>query len=359
MCTRLTSENRVKVLVVDDSLFSRARSKQVELLSKVFDHTTMKSVKGFQLLTLGWSDGSSFIPVNFSLVSSVNRLIKGISNEVDKRTSGYKRRQEAVMSKPETTVLLVQQALEVGIEADYLLMDTWFTEEPLIQKINSFGLNVIGMVKRGPKRKYLYKGKKFTADQLVSKANKNNKSKEIIGSIQVKMSQETPVKVVFIRHRSNKSKWLAVLSSDISLSDEEIIRIYGYRWDIEVFFKCNKSHLNLGKEFQCRTFDALIAHTTIVFSRYIFLAWEQRKNTDAKTLGYLFFEYGEDVKEIDFKEVLKNLVKFILDIISTGDREVIINVAEFRNSLLNWMTTLPKYLQDLLLFNCPEVSQDK
>ncbi|MDF2715500.1 MAG: family transposase, partial [Paenibacillus sp.] len=32
-------------------------------------------------------------------------------------------------------------------------------------------------------------------------------------------------------------------------------------------FKFTKSHLKLGKEFQGRSFDLLISHTTIVFSR--------------------------------------------------------------------------------------------
>ena len=348
MCHELTEKTRVKVLIVDDSLFSRARSKSVELISTVFDHTTRKHVNGYQLLTLGWSDGATFIPLNFSLIACVERVLKGIDDRIDKRTSGYKRRQETLMTKPKATALLIEQALATGIEADYVLMDTWFTEEPLIKDIKSHGLNVIGMIKRGPKRKYNYQGKEYTLDRLLTRCNKNTKSSGILGSICVKMSKGTTVKIVFVRHRSNRSKWLAVLSTDCTLSDEEIIRIYGYRWEIEVFFKCNKSHLNLSKEFQCRSYDALITHTTIVFSRYILLAWEQRKNTDSKTLGYLFFEFGEDVKEINFKEALAGLMKFILEIVSSGEREVVINVSEFKNSLLSWMSTLPKYIQDLL-----------
>jgi len=45
LCSRLTFNERVKVLVLDDTLFSKARSKSVKLLSTVFDHTTMKYVK--------------------------------------------------------------------------------------------------------------------------------------------------------------------------------------------------------------------------------------------------------------------------------------------------------------------------
>ena len=348
LCSPLTSADRVKVLVLDDTLFSRARSKSVELLSTVFDHTTMKYVKGFQLLTLGWTDGATFVPLNFSLMASVKHLIKGIDDKIDKRTNGYKRREEATETKPVVAAKLIKQALAYGVGASYVLMDTWFTEEPLIKSILAQGLDVIGMVKRGPKRLYHYQGKKYTLERLLKQCTRNKKSAHILGSIHVAMTNGTPVKVVFIRHRSNPNKWLAILSTDQSLSDEEIIRIYGYRWSIEVFFKCNKSHLNLCTEFQCRSYDALIAHTTIVFSRYIFLAWEQRKNNDDKTLGYLFFEFGEDVQEIDFKEALLSLMNFVLDIINTDMQEIVINVAAFKNAVLIWIATLPTYLQRLL-----------
>ena len=54
LCTKLTTDDRVNVLIVDDSLFERHRSKKVELLSTVYDHVSHKYLKGFQLLTLGW-----------------------------------------------------------------------------------------------------------------------------------------------------------------------------------------------------------------------------------------------------------------------------------------------------------------
>lgn len=69
----LTSKDRTNVLIFDDSLYSRARSKTVELLSRVHDHASGKYVKGFRMLTLAWSDGNSLIPVAFSLLSSRNK----------------------------------------------------------------------------------------------------------------------------------------------------------------------------------------------------------------------------------------------------------------------------------------------
>jgi hypothetical protein len=79
------------------------------------------------LLTLGWSDGSTCVPVSFSLLSSAkekNRLMP--MAEIDKRTNGFKRRAESLRKAPEALKDLVMQARHSGITADYLLFDSWF-----------------------------------------------------------------------------------------------------------------------------------------------------------------------------------------------------------------------------------------
>jgi IS4 transposase len=97
---------------------------------------------------------------------------------------------------------------------------------------------------------------------------------------------QVPAKIVFVRDRRTK-KWLALLSTDIALSSEEIVTTYKRRWDIEVFFKMAKSFLNLAKECQGRSYDALVAHATVVCCRYIMLALAKRTNQDPRTLGTL------------------------------------------------------------------------
>jgi hypothetical protein len=57
----LTNDDRESVLIVDDSTYDRSRSKRVELLYRVWDHSTGRYLKGFRMLTmflkkaLGWS----------------------------------------------------------------------------------------------------------------------------------------------------------------------------------------------------------------------------------------------------------------------------------------------------------------
>lgn len=50
---------------------------------------------------------------------------------------------------------------------------------------------------------------------------------------------------------------------------EEIIRIYGKRRDIEVFFKTCKTYLRLQKECHSLSYDAMTAHVAIVMVRYM------------------------------------------------------------------------------------------
>lgn len=77
MFDALTRPERVKVLILDDSVtvIKRNRSKSVELLARIYDHVKLRFQKG-------------------------------------------------MMHKTEAAILLIQRALQSGIQADYVLMDT-------------------------------------------------------------------------------------------------------------------------------------------------------------------------------------------------------------------------------------------
>lgn len=96
----LTSDNRVTAFIFDDSMFDRNRSKTVELLARFIDHATGAYYKGFRMLTMGWSDGHTFIPMDFAQLSSTKSQINSMAEDIDKRTVGYKRREEALLPAP-------------------------------------------------------------------------------------------------------------------------------------------------------------------------------------------------------------------------------------------------------------------
>lgn len=342
--SRLTKPERVRALVLDDSVVARDRSRHVELLATVHDHTENRFRRGFSLLTLGWTDGYSFIPVDFAMMSSAkkrNRFTEA-TDEIDKRTCGYRRRQEAVGTKPQAAIDMVKRAMGNGVQADYILMDSWFTTEPLLLALADEGIDAIGMLKSGNQR-YNYKGRAYTLAQLRRLVPKQI-SPDIYGSIVVETKHGLKVKLVFVQNRNKKREWLALLSTDVSLTEVEIVRIYGNRWSIEVFFKAVKSLLGLGSEFQGRSYDMMISHTTIVFTRYILLEWLGRTEHDHKTLGELWFILCEDVQDMDFVSALRSLLALFQDAIHTLGSAA----APFSRQLLLWIDAQPTFIKALL-----------
>lgn len=207
----LTNEKRKDVFIIDDSLFERSRSKKAELLARVFDHCSMKYRAGFRMLTLGWSDGNSLVPVSHCLLSMVE---------------------------------LIHSAQCAGITARYVLLDSWFSApKTMLALKNREHLDTIATVKKS-KTKYLYSGEKLNVKEIYSWNKKRRGRSRYMLSVSVtieKDGESLPAKFVYVRNKSNRKEWLVIVSTDMGLSEEEIIRVYGKRWDIEVFLR----HANL------------------------------------------------------------------------------------------------------------------
>ena len=169
----LDSKDRANVLIIDDSMFERNRSKKVELLAKVYDHAKYAYRFGFRLLALGWSDGSTFLPVNSILLSTENE--KNRINEaanVDKRTIGYKRRKLSMEKGTSAMLALLEAAKKAVIHAKYVLFDSWFSSPSTLHAVKEIGYDVIGMVKKTPKMFFRYNGEDMS---LISIYNRNKK----------------------------------------------------------------------------------------------------------------------------------------------------------------------------------------
>ena len=348
---RLTRPERVNVLILDDSVIKRNRSKKAELLARVYDHVEHKFQKGFTLLTLGWSDGYSFIPTGFNLLSSAseNNRYNEVSDNIDHRTNSYKFRKSSMMHKTDAAIQLIRNALTVGIKADYVLMDTWFTTEPMLKNILDIGIHAIGMVKQ-LKQRYTYNGRQYTLPGLKKFVDFSGAG-NIFGSLIITTKTGIPVKIVFVRNRNKKSECLYLLSTDTSLNNAEIVRIYGNRWSIECFFKASKSFIKLGSEFQSRSYGAMVSHTTIVFTRYIILEWIRRNQNDQKSYGELFFMYCEDIQNMDLTNALQSLMALFVEHMSTLSADI---TSVLKSKVTEWIASQARFIQALLESICWE-----
>ena len=344
----LTDDSRKNVFIIDDSLFNRTSCKKTELGSRVFDHTEMKFKKEFRMLTLSWSDGNTLIPVNSCLLaSSKDTNIIGPVKDFDKRTLAGKRRKLAQTKAPEVMLTLLDTAVSAGLSAEYVLFDSWFSNPAQITAIKSRGMDVIAMIKKSSRIKYTYNGEQLNIKEIYSKNRKRRGRSRYLLSVDVMVGKENPIpaKIVCVRNKANRKDWLAFVCTDIALSEEEIIRIYGKRWQIEVFFKTCKSMLNLTGECHSLSYDALTAHVAIVFTRYMLLAVEQRQNEDQRTLGELFFFLVDEMADITFCRSLGILMDALMaslqEILRLSDDQLVAFTADFE-------ARLPEYLRNAL-----------
>ena len=90
-----------------------------------------------------------------------------------------------------------------------------------------------------------------------------------------------------------------------------------------------KHHLNLEREVQLRDYDGLVAHTSLVFSRYMFLALQQRFHDDPRSIGSLFYACCDEMKDLTLFEALHRLLTLALEKVRAS--------GEFAEKVINTM----------------------
>lgn len=174
-------QRRRWAFIIDDTLLARPFSKQTELLARTRDHDKGVSVSGYRGLTLGWSDGNTFLPVNFALMSTRNpRYLIGRPSRIhDRRTIAGQRRDLARRPMSGVAIELIKQAISLGVRASYVLFDSWYGSPKMFWRLKSMRLNGLGMLKRSSKVYYRYRGRQYSIKALyrrlaVSKMSRKN-----------------------------------------------------------------------------------------------------------------------------------------------------------------------------------------
>ena len=121
-----TSEQRTEYFIIDDTLFAKS-GKKTELVSKFFNHVSMKYEKGFRVLALLWPDGYSNIPVELCPLASDNKnLLVCPAKKLDGRSVAGKIRKQAQQKAPDLLKNMLKDVVSAGHRAKYVLFDSWF-----------------------------------------------------------------------------------------------------------------------------------------------------------------------------------------------------------------------------------------
>ena len=287
----LDSKDRANVLIIDDSMFERNRSKKVELLAKVYDHAKHKYRFGFQMLTL------------------------------------------------------LETAKKAAIPAKYVLFDSWFSSPSTLHAVKGIGYDVIGMVKKTPKMFFRYNGEDMSLVSIYNRNKKRRGRSRYLLSVMVDVVKDgeiIPAKVVYVRNRNKRKEYLCLISTDTNLDENEIIRIYGKRWDIEVFFKVCKSYLNLSRECNSLSYDAMTAHTAVVFTRYMMLSLESRESNDNRSLGELFLYFSDEMSDITWIQAFQMLLQMFRTMLTENTELSDEKISELVDAFMNALPVMLK-----------------
>lgn len=282
-----------KVLIADDSISAKT-GKNIELVSYHFDHKAGRGILGNRYVQLGYHNGINFYPLDVVLNSSSNRANARLRT-IDKRTCGWKRRKEALDKKTTALVQMADRAWHAGIDASFVLFDSWFAHDKIVSSICSIGYGVICRLKRG-RVKYGYQGQQYTLKQLwqqVAKKRTRWLSQHNVKSVclNATLPETGDIRLVFVS--DGHKDWHCLLCTDLEMDASQILSYYARRWSIEVFFKDAKQMLYMAKE-QSQNFDALVACHSLVMIRYLLLVYILGKRRITGPIGPLFRQLADE-----------------------------------------------------------------
>ena len=148
--------------------------------------------------------------------------------------------------KCKTAVEMLKRAVKRKIIASYVLMDSWFVSDYMLQAIRSIRggiLQAVGMCKMD-KRKFKIDNKEYNSHTII-KMNETKKDKIHLSrkyhSKYIKVDatyNEIPVKLFYIKYKNAKDRTL-LLTTYLSLSFAQTMELYQIRWSIEVMYNLN------------------------------------------------------------------------------------------------------------------------
>lgn len=303
--------------VLDDTQLDKS-GKNIEFIGKVFNHCSGTYTLGMKLLTLGFWDGKSFLPVDFSLHNEPGKTGKRglktsdlklqFSKQREVESPSYKRVSEVEKDKIETGLNLIKTAVKKEMKAKYVLGDSWFVCEKFITQILALGvgLNVIGLMKSN--RKIVHGEKIYKASNVPDLFRKRIKYCEKYKCYYIRLKVEyKSIKLnMFWVKMKGQNTWKTLISTDLNLTFVKTMEYYQIRWSVEVFFKDCKQNLGLNK-CQSTDFDAHIAHISIVYMNYMVLSLKKRFE-DYETLGELFRHAKQIYTELTMVEKIWNII---------------------------------------------------
>lgn len=230
-------EQKDAVMIIDDSIAEKPYTDENDIICWHYDHSKDRTIKGINFLTALYHSAGLSLPIGFEMIAKTERYI-------DPKDSKEKRRSK--VSKNELYQKLLKQAVRNQISFKYVLNDVWFASAENMM-----------FVKHDLKRHFVMplKSNRKVALRLADKRHGRFVSVDTLDL------QENVVQRIYLEgvdfplllvqqvfENEDGSRGIQYLvTSETTLTHDEIISIYRKRWNIEPYHKSLKQNASLEK----------------------------------------------------------------------------------------------------------------
>ena len=256
MITRFLSENEFKskdlwdlvkksvrkiesedgVLIIDDTIEEKEYTDENSLITWHYDHNKGRNVKGVNILTCLYHSKGISIPVSFELVRKTEEYL-GKDGKIKKKSP---------VSKNEMVRRMLETARNNVLRYKYVLADKWFASSENMKMIkHKLNKDFIFPVKKNRLLALTVEDRKAVIFVSVEEINIEADTERIVYLKDLDFAVKLTKKV--FKNKDETEGILYLISSDMSLTSEEIGKIYQKRWKIEEYHKSLKNNSSLKK----------------------------------------------------------------------------------------------------------------
>jgi hypothetical protein len=224
-------------MIVDDSISEKPYTDENDIICWHYDHAHQRTVKGINFLTALYHSQGVSLPVGFALVAKTEHYM-------DKKDGKEKRR--SPVSKNEHYRTLLEHAVQNQIPFRYVLNDVWYASAEnmmfirhTLEKDFIMPIKVNRKVALSLADKQL--GRYVRVDTL--ELEKNVTYTIYLEGVDFPLLL---VKQVFV-NEDNSTGIQYLVTSDTTLSYDDITTIYRIRWNVEPYHKSLKQNASLEK----------------------------------------------------------------------------------------------------------------
>ncbi len=225
------------VLIIDDSIEEKPSTDENELVSWHYDHSKDRAVKGINFLTALYHVSDVSLPMAFDLVTKTEEY-------TDLKTK--KRKRKSSITKNERYRLLLRVATHNQVKFKYVLNDVWFASSENMKFIkHQLGKEFVMPLKENRKVAHTAAEKKSGQYVAVNTLELTSAATRQIWLEEVDFPLSLTKEVFTNEDGSTGVRYL--VSSDLTLSFDQLTKLYQKRWSIEVYHKSLKQNASLEK----------------------------------------------------------------------------------------------------------------